>query len=52
MQAMTVETQGTLGRKLTLRLPNEQIERQMGSRLRDIATSESTASAPARHRSR
>jgi len=37
MQQVSVETQGTLGRKLTLRLPNEQIERQMGSRLRDIA---------------
>jgi len=37
MQEMTVETQGTLGRRLTLRLPTEQIERKAGSRLRDIA---------------
>jgi len=34
---VSVETQGTLGRRMTLRLPTEQIERQMGSRLREIA---------------
>jgi len=34
---VAVETQGTLGRKLTLRLPAEQIDRQIGGRLREIA---------------
>jgi len=37
MQQVSVETQGTLGRRLTLRLPGEQIERQLGLRLREIA---------------
>jgi len=34
---VSVETQGTLGRKMTLRLPGEQIEQNIGSRLREIA---------------
>jgi len=37
MQQVSVEPQGTLGRRMTLRLPGEQIERQLGSRLREIA---------------
>jgi len=37
MQDVSVETQGTLGRKLTLRLPSDQIEQKMGARLREIA---------------
>jgi len=34
---VAVETQGALGRKLTLRLPSEHIDRQLGGRLREIA---------------